>query len=152
MGCFHGGGSMLQGLSRAESNAKAALASSETGSMLVCFAPKILFSFSLKRYWGFTGTFGHSNRKWLCPTLTLLHLTSLGSYLKGRPWRREGSWEEDRDAGAGGEVGASLLPLPLIQKPVSSCLPSTGWIHQPGNGFAWDLVGPSWEASYLCQE
>lgn len=53
---------MLQGLSRAESNAKAVLANSETGSVLACFAPK-LFSFSLKRYQELTGTFGHSNRK-----------------------------------------------------------------------------------------
>lgn len=69
---------MFWGLSRAESNAKAAMASLETGSVLACFALNILFSFSFMSYQGFTRTFGHSNRKPAVPHLNLPHPTSLG--------------------------------------------------------------------------
>lgn len=79
----------------------------------------------------------------MCPTLTLPYLTSSGSSLRGKAMKKEGSREEAGDAGAGSVVGYPT------QKPDSYCLPSTGQIHQLGNGFTWDLVGRIWEASYL---
>lgn len=78
---------MFRELSRAESNAKAALASLKPGSKLACFAPSILFSFSLKRYWGYTGTWvtaTSSAPPYLHPTPLLWVLVSnpQGEFLK----------------------------------------------------------------------
>lgn len=77
---------MFRGLSRAESNAKAAVASLEIGSVLPCFAPTI-FSFSFMRYQGFTKTFGHSNRKPAMPQPASPHATSLGFGGEPLRWR-----------------------------------------------------------------
>lgn len=89
MGCFHGGESRFQGLSRAKPNAKASVANLEPLSVLACFAPNVGFSFFI-RYQGFTGIFGQSNRKPAMPHLTLPHLTSVGSGQQPSGQRRGG--------------------------------------------------------------
>lgn len=96
MGCFRGRrqGSMFRGLSRAQSNAQSALASWETRSVLACFAPNVLFSFSSVKFEGLTGTFGHSNKKPAEPHAnpTLPHFFGFwGAALRTRPWGVRGA-------------------------------------------------------------
>lgn len=140
MGCFHGGESAFQGLNGTESNAKAAVASSEIGNTLPRFAPILLFSFSLMRYQGFTGTFGHSNRKPAMSQPTSPHPTSLGSGeqpLWRRPQGRRKSYEEDRDTG----TPYSLLPVPFRFRHQFHP-PCLLLVHQLGNKIIWGLVDP----------